>query len=131
MGWPGAASTISSPPSTTGTPLTSTFIPNATSEQVTWFNDLQRMTASPDNALRLRAASAEIDVRPLLPQIQAPTLVMHSRRDAAVEYERGRVLAAGIPNARFVTLDSANHLLLETEPAWRKLLDEIRRFLET
>lgn len=109
--------------------FTSTFIPNATQEHMKWMNDLQRMTASPDNALRLRAAAAEIDVRPLLPRIQAPTLVMHARGDAAVEYERGLALAAGIPNARFVTLESDNHLLTEDEPAWPKFLDEVQRFL--
>ncbi|MGB8332294.1 MAG: alpha/beta fold hydrolase [Polyangiales bacterium] len=109
--------------------FTSTFIPNATPEHVKWFNDLQRISTSPDNALRLRIAAAEIDVRDLLPEIQAPTLVMHSRRDAAVEYERGLALAGGIPKARFVTLDSQNHLLTEDEPAWAKFLDELRRFL--
>ncbi len=109
--------------------FTSTFIPNATQEHMKWMNDLQRMTASPDNALRLRVASGDIDVRPLLPKIQAPTLVMHSRGDAAVEYERGLALAAGIPNARFVTLESDNHLLTEDEPAWPKFLEEARRFL--
>jgi pimeloyl-ACP methyl ester carboxylesterase len=54
---------------------------------------------------------------------------MHARGDAAVEYERGLALAGGIPNARFVTLESQNHLLTEDEPAWPKFLDEVRRFL--
>jgi DNA-binding SARP family transcriptional activator/alpha-beta hydrolase superfamily lysophospholipase len=110
--------------------FTSTFIPNATPEHMKWMNDLQRMTTSPDNALRLRIAGAEIDVRPLLPKIMAPTLVMHARGDAAVEYDRGRALAAAIPHARFVTLESNNHLLTEDEPAWPKFLEEARRFLD-
>lgn len=109
--------------------FTSTFIPSATPEHMKWFNDLQRMSTSPKNALRLRIAAAEIDVRELLPEIQAPTLVMHARGDAAVEYERGLDLAAGIPNARFVTLDSDNHLLTEDERAWPVFLAELRRFL--
>jgi len=109
--------------------FTSTFIPNARPEHMKWMNDLQRMTASPDNALRLRIAAGDIDVRPLLPRITAPTLVMHSRGDAAVTYDRGLALAAGIPNARFVTLESNNHLLTADEPAWPKFLDEFRRFL--
>ncbi len=109
--------------------FTGTFIPNATPVHVKWFNDLQRISASPDNALRLRIAAGEIDVRSLLPDIEAPTLVMHARGDAAVEYERGLALAGGIPNARFVTLESQNHLLTEDEPAWPKFLDEVRRFL--
>ena len=109
--------------------FTSSFMPGATLEHMKWFNDLQRMTASPDNALRLRVATADIDVRELLPLIQAPTLVLHARGDGAVRYERGLALASGIPNARFVTLESDNHLLLEDEPAWPKFLEEVRRFL--
>jgi len=109
--------------------FTSTFMPEAKQEQMQWFNDLQRMTASPDNALRLRAATAHIDVRPLLPSIKCPTLCLHARGDAAVSYERGLALAGGIPNARFVTLESNNHLFREDEPAWPKFLEEIRHFL--
>jgi len=109
--------------------FTSTFMPGAALEQMKWFNDLQRMTTSPDNALRLRAATGEIDVRPLLSSVQCPTLVLHARGDGAVSYERGLVLAGGIPNARFVTLESDNHLMREDEPAWQKFLDEVRRFL--
>jgi pimeloyl-ACP methyl ester carboxylesterase len=109
--------------------FTSTFIPNAAPEHMKWFNDLQRMTTSPDNALRLRAAAGDIDVRPLLAKIRAPTLVMHSRGDAAVTYERGLALAAGIPNARFVTIESDNHLLTEDEPAWGPFLREVQSFL--
>ncbi len=104
-------------------------MPGAKLEQMQWFNDLQRMTASPDNALRLRAATADIDIRPLLASVQCPTLCLHARGDAAVRYERGLALAAGIPNARFVTLESDNHLMREDEPAWQKFLDEVRRFL--
>lgn len=109
--------------------FTSTFMPGAELEQMRWFNDLQRMTASPDNALRLRVAAAEIDVRPLLASIQCPTLCLHAKGDAAVSYDRGLALAAGIPNARFVTLLSDNHLMREDEPAWPKFLQEVRRFL--
>lgn len=109
--------------------FTSTFMPGAALEQMKWFNDLQRMTASPDNALRLRAATADIDVRPLLSKVQCPALCLHARGDAAVSYERGLALAGGIPNARFVTLESDNHLLREDEPAWQKFLSEVRHFL--
>ena len=104
-------------------------MPDATLETMKWFNVLQRMTTSPDNALRLLAASVHIDVRELLPQIRVPTLVMHSRHDAAVSYARGRELAAGIPDARFVTLESSNHLLREDEPGWTRFLEEVRGFL--
>ena len=72
---------------------------------------------------------ANIDVLPILQQIQAPTLILHARDDAQVPFEQGRQLAALIPGSRFVGLDGRNHLLLESEPAWRVALKEVRDFL--
>jgi pimeloyl-ACP methyl ester carboxylesterase len=109
--------------------FTSQFIPGGTVEQVRWFNDLQRMTASPGDAMRITQALANIDLTYLLPQVRIPTLVLHCRSDARVPFEEGRRLAAGIPGAQFVALEGNNHLVLETEPAWSRLLDEIRNFL--
>jgi pimeloyl-ACP methyl ester carboxylesterase len=70
-----------------------------------------------------------IDVRPLLSQVRAPTLVIHCDRDHVVAPERGRLLAAGIPGARYASLPSANHLMLEEEPAWSLFLEELGLFL--
>jgi TolB-like protein/DNA-binding SARP family transcriptional activator/pimeloyl-ACP methyl ester carboxylesterase len=109
--------------------FTSLFIPDGTAEQIQWFNDLQRMTTSPENAARIRRAFGEIDVRTLLPQVRVPTLVLHARHDAIAPFEQGRELGMSIPGARFVPLKSRNHLLLEHEPAWPQFLDEVRRFL--
>jgi len=109
--------------------FTSQFIPGGTVEQMRWLNDLQRLTASPDNAVRIMTALANIDLTDVLPQVHIPTLVLHCRSDARVPFEEGRRLAAGIPGAQFVALEGHNHLVLETEPAWNRLLDEIRNFL--
>jgi len=109
--------------------FTSRMIPGATAEQMQWFNELQRMTTSPEIAARLRLAMGEIDVMSLLPQVAAPTLVLHAREDAAAPFDGGRKMAAMIPGARFVPLESANHLLLENEPAWPRFLAEVRSFL--
>jgi pimeloyl-ACP methyl ester carboxylesterase/DNA-binding winged helix-turn-helix (wHTH) protein len=109
--------------------FTSLFIPGATHEQMTWFNDLQRVTTSPENAVRLRQATGDIDVTDLLPQVRVPTLVIHCRDDAAQPFEEGRRLAAGIPGARFVALEGRNHLILESDPAWSRFLEEIGDFL--
>jgi pimeloyl-ACP methyl ester carboxylesterase len=65
----------------------------------------------------------------LLPSVSVPTIVFHSDGDRAVSSDEGRILAAEIPNARFVPLSSANHLLLADEPAWRVFVEELRRFL--
>lgn len=111
--------------------FTTRFVPNGTPEQMRWFNDLQRMTASPDNAARIRLATDNIDITELLPQIRIPTLVIHCRNDAAIPHEEGRILAAGIPGARFVTLEGRNHLILESDPSWPRFLDEIRDFLKS
>jgi len=109
--------------------FTSLFIPGATAEQARWFNDLQRLTTSPANAVRIRRTVDEIDVVSLLPDVRAPTLVLHCRNDAVQPFEEGRRMAAGISGSRFVSLEGSNHLILEHEPAWPRLLDEVTRFL--
>ena len=109
----------------------SLFIPNGTPEQNKWFADLQRMTTTAENGALIRVACHEIDVASLLPKVQVPTLVLHARHDNVVPLEQGRLLAASIPNARLVTLESDNHVLLAGEPAWEKFLEEVEDFLAT
>lgn len=111
--------------------FTSLYLPDATPAQQEWWNELQRVSTSPENAIRLLRAFSTIDVRPMLAQVRAPTLVPHARDDGAVRFERGRLLATAIPGARFVPLDSKNHLIMEHEPAWPRFLAEIRAFLQT
>jgi DNA-binding winged helix-turn-helix (wHTH) protein/pimeloyl-ACP methyl ester carboxylesterase len=111
--------------------FTSQFIPGATAEQMEWFNDLQRITTSPDNAVRLRYAVDVIDVTDLLPRVQSPTLVLHCRNDAMQPFEEGRRLAAGIPGARFVTLEGRNHIILPGDASWERFFDEAKAFLSS
>lgn len=109
--------------------FTSLFIPGGTAEQISWFNELERLTISPDDAARTIEAFGRIDVSAEAAAVRCPTLVLHSRGDARVPYEEGRRLAGLIPGARFVSLDSRNHVLLEHEPAFRRCFDEVRSFL--
>ena len=109
--------------------FTSQFIPGGTKEQEDWFNELQRISASPEDAVRNLIAASNIDVSALLGQVAVPTLVMHAHDDARVPFEFGRRLAASIPGARFVSLPSHNHLILEDEPAFPRFLQELRMFL--
>jgi class 3 adenylate cyclase/pimeloyl-ACP methyl ester carboxylesterase len=109
--------------------FTSQFIPDGNKEQSDWFNELQRVSSSPEDAARNLLANGEVDVNALLPQVKVPTLVMHCRHDARVPFESGRRLAAGIPGARFVPLESKNHIMLEGEPALDRFLEELRAFL--
>jgi class 3 adenylate cyclase/pimeloyl-ACP methyl ester carboxylesterase len=109
--------------------FTSQFIPGANKEQADWFNELQRISTSPADAARTFLANSEVDVSSLLSQVKVPTLVMHARHDARVPFESGRRLAAGIPGARFIPLESRNHIMLEGEPALTRFLEELRSFL--
>jgi pimeloyl-ACP methyl ester carboxylesterase/DNA-binding winged helix-turn-helix (wHTH) protein len=105
------------------------FVPEGTPEQMRWFSELQRVTATPEIAVRLRTTAANIDVRDLAPLVRAPTLVLHATGDAVVPFDQGRILAALVPGAHFVPLEGRNHVLLEGEPAWSRFVDEVRRFL--
>jgi pimeloyl-ACP methyl ester carboxylesterase/DNA-binding CsgD family transcriptional regulator len=109
--------------------FTSRFIPDATDEQVGWFNELCRKTTSPENAARLLETRATIDVVELLGKVQAPTLVLHSRDDDVVPIAEGHILAGGIPGAQFIELDSKNHILLDLEPAWERFCGEVLDFM--
>jgi pimeloyl-ACP methyl ester carboxylesterase/DNA-binding winged helix-turn-helix (wHTH) protein len=109
--------------------FTSVFIPDATLEEMHWFNDMQRVSTSPENAVRLIEVFGDIEISDLLPRVATPTLVLHSRDDALIPFEQGLRLARGIPDARFVTLESRNHLLVEHEPAWSRFVDEVSGFL--
>ena len=109
--------------------FTSLFIPGATVEQAQWFNDLQRISASPQNAVRLRRVIDDIDISDLLPRVNVPTLVLHCRDDAVQPFDEGRRLAAGIRAARFVALEGRNHLILEGDPGWDRFVSEVKAFV--
>jgi len=111
--------------------LTSLFMPGATPEQMQSFNDMQRITTSPENAARLRQSVDEIDVTDLLASVNIPTLVLHARNDAMQPFDEGRRLAMGIRGARFVALESRNHMILQNDPVWSRFFDEIENFLKT
>jgi pimeloyl-ACP methyl ester carboxylesterase/DNA-binding winged helix-turn-helix (wHTH) protein len=106
------------------------FMPDGTQEQWDSFDELQRMTTSPANAVRFMEAFAAIDVRDVAGTLSVPTLVLHARRDARSPLDEGRRLAALIPDSRFVTLESSNHLLLGDEPAWPRFVDVVGSFLD-
>jgi class 3 adenylate cyclase/pimeloyl-ACP methyl ester carboxylesterase len=109
--------------------FTSQFIPEGSKQQADWFNELQRISTSPTDAVRNFLANGDMDVSDLLPKLTVPTLVMHARDDARVPFDAGRRMAAAIPEARFVPLPSSNHLILEDEAAFGRFLQEMRMFL--
>lgn len=109
--------------------FSSTFMPTATSGELEWFNEFQRQTTSAENAARFLHAFGNIDVRERLAEISTPTLVIHSRGDRRIPLDTGRDLAADIPNAEFLSLDSENHLLLGREPASAAFVAAVRSFV--
>jgi pimeloyl-ACP methyl ester carboxylesterase/DNA-binding CsgD family transcriptional regulator len=109
--------------------FTSQLIPTATAEQFREFNDLIQASTSPANAARILRIFYEVDLRIAAPQVRCPALVLHSTHDGRIPFEEGRSLAGLIPEAHFVALQSQNHMLLEREPAWRQLVDQVHSFL--
>jgi pimeloyl-ACP methyl ester carboxylesterase/DNA-binding CsgD family transcriptional regulator len=108
--------------------FTSRFAPGASSEQLDWFNELCRRTTTPEIAAHLMLARSEVDVRELLSQLKVPTLVIHPVEDQVTPLSASRELAAEIPNAEFVQLESRNHVLLEHEPAWARFKEIVLEF---
>jgi pimeloyl-ACP methyl ester carboxylesterase/DNA-binding CsgD family transcriptional regulator len=108
---------------------TTLFIPGGTPEQWNWFNDLQRISTTPEIAAKILDIDFYLDITETAKLLKVPTLVLHASGDAVVPLAQGRELATLIPEARFVTLDSRNHVLLQNEPAWGHFLSELRSFL--
>ncbi len=108
---------------------TSLYLPDASTEQFRSFNDLVRQTSSLTNAVALQQVFYRIDVREIVPSVRCPTLVLHSRGNSIIPFKQGRSVAGLIPGARFVPLESRNHVLLDTEPAWQQLVEALDDFL--
>ena len=106
-----------------------TFMPDAKPEDLDWFDEFQRQCTSPENAVKFQNAFGAIDVRESLAKVNVPTIVFHSHDDQRIPLEQGRELAIGIPNARFVPLESRNHILLDHEPAWEICREAITAFM--
>lgn len=109
--------------------FSSTFMPSATAEELSWFNEFQRRTTSPDNAVHFLSAFGDIDVRHRLAEVKAKTLVIHSLGDRRIPVEVGQELAASIPGAEFLALETDGHLLLGREPASRVFVEAVREFI--
>jgi class 3 adenylate cyclase len=94
---------------------------------VEWFAKIERAAASPGSILALLRANYEIDVRHLLPTIQAPTLILHRVGDALVPVALGQYLAENIPRAKYAEIPGTDHLVLDNETQ-DVIADEIEEF---
>jgi pimeloyl-ACP methyl ester carboxylesterase/DNA-binding CsgD family transcriptional regulator len=101
------------------------FLPDGSPAQYEAFDELQRVSASPEVAYRLRRMFERIDVTELCSSVQAPTLIMHVRGDAVVPFDEGRLLAALIPRSRFVSLEGTSHMFVPDAPGWDRFFVEL------
>jgi pimeloyl-ACP methyl ester carboxylesterase/DNA-binding CsgD family transcriptional regulator len=105
------------------------FVPGATLEELASMSELQRRSASAQDAVRVIRSFLGIDVTAAAGRIRCPALVLHARGDRRVPFEEGRLLASLVPGAQFVPLESSNHILLAHEPAFAQFFDAVAGFL--
>jgi pimeloyl-ACP methyl ester carboxylesterase/DNA-binding CsgD family transcriptional regulator len=110
--------------------FTQGFIPDATEEQMRWFDELQRLSTSTENYLAARAARYREDITDEIPKVRAPTLILHAVGDRLKTFDNATEVASLIRGSRLVPLESRNHILLQGEPAWRLFVDEVRAFMQ-
>ena len=105
------------------------FIPSMVDDQgyLAWWGRYLRLGTSPGGMVALMSLYEEIDVRPALPVVQQPALVLHRKGDRLIPLENGRYLAERIPNCRFVELEGADHLVYAGDQA--PIVSEIEEFV--
>lgn len=108
--------------------FTKRFLPSGSEEQLSWFDELCAKTTSPVMAARLLRSRGQANVQALLKDVRVPTLVAHADKDLVAPFTGGQEMAAGIPGAQFVQVDSCNHILLENEPSWKRFTDAVLDF---
>jgi pimeloyl-ACP methyl ester carboxylesterase/DNA-binding CsgD family transcriptional regulator len=108
--------------------FSSQFMPDAPIEAIRAFNDFMPLTASPKTAATIFERNGMIDVQEEARRVRCPTLVLHGRGDLRIPIEEGRIAAGLIPGARFLTLETRNHLMMQDEPAWQEFLDAVAEF---
>ncbi len=89
-----------------------------------WWSTLTRMSASPGSLRSLLTMIGELDVRPVLPTIQVPTLVLHRQGDLVVPIAAGEYIASQIPSAKFVALDGVDHVPFGDTGLWTGAIEE-------
>ena len=109
--------------------FTNAYMPDATRAEGQNFDEMQRMSTSPENALRIMAMNAFVDARKDARTITIPTLVLHIRDDMAVPIKEGREVAREIPDATFIELPGANHCMIQGHAGFDEFFEHIRPFL--
>ncbi|MGB7588813.1 MAG: adenylate/guanylate cyclase domain-containing protein [Solirubrobacterales bacterium] len=110
-----------------GARLATIFAPSAGELEQRTYGIFARAAASPRMAQALIETVELIDVRDVLPSVHMPTLVLHVDSDRAVPVEAGKLLADGIPGARFASYPGINHAVWIGD--FDAIVDEIERFV--
>ncbi|CAN5881887.1 alpha/beta fold hydrolase [soil metagenome] len=107
----------------------SIFVPDGTTEQLRSLVELQKITVAREMAVQLRQTFDGFDVSDRLGAVKVATLVLHARNDGVHPLHHGLEMAAALPNAEFVVLESRNHVFVQHEPAWAEFFTTVRRFV--
>ncbi len=110
--------------------ISESMVPGATESQKRWIDDLLPLVTSKETAIAAARARQETDVISILVDVNVPSLVLHTTGNRMGPIEQGRLMAAHIPDAHFVPLESENMAPLAGEPAWQVWIDEVTRFME-
>lgn len=105
------------------------FLPQSSSETKIWYAELQRKSASKEVASRFMRVLSELSFFPQLKNVAVPTLVMQIARDQVIDPQSVVGIAGEIPGSQFVSIDSANHILLADEPGWQEFKAAFERFV--
>lgn len=109
--------------------FTSRYIPDASEDQMRWFDALQRMSGPADNVLAARLARQAEDITAEVARVRVPTLILQAVDDQSTTFENAAMVAALIPGARVVPLPSRNHIILAGEESWPIFVREVAAFL--
>lgn len=109
--------------------FSSSFMPDAPVELANGFDELQRVSTSPESAKRIWHMNNDVDVTEMARNLEIPTLVLHCEDDRVAPLEEGQLIAKTMPNSRFVQLPGNNHVLVPNTPAFDLFLTEMDRFL--
>lgn len=107
----------------------SIFIPDGTPEQIRSLVELQRISTCAETAVQLRRAFDSLDVTHRLAGVAAPALVIHGRNDGVHPLAQSLEMAASLPNAELLVLETRNHVIPTHDPVWPEFLAAAQRFL--
>lgn len=111
------------------TGFTSVFCPGATPEEIANLVDIQLASTTPENAVNIRVAIDRFSVVDDLDKIEAPTLVIHAQNDSLHPASQGQLIASRIPGAEYMQVQSDNHIVLPSDPAFAEIIDATLEFL--